>query len=72
MSRAEAREAISGEDLLQRLEDSGIIIRSDNAPGLAEEAPEAYKNVHDIVDVVEQAGLCSRVARTVPLGVLKG
>ncbi len=72
MSRSRAREDISGEDLRKRLEDSGIVVRSDNTSGLAEEAPEAYKNVHHIVDVAEDAGLCHRVARTVPLGVIKG
>ncbi|MFO7919154.1 MAG: RtcB family protein [Anaerolineae bacterium] len=72
MSRSQAREEISGEDLRQRLEDSGIVIRSDNTPGLAEEAPRAHKNIHHIVDVAEDAGLCRRVARTVPLGVIKG
>lgn len=72
MSRSQAREEISGEDLRKRLEDSGIVIRSDNTPGLAEEAPQAHKNVHHIVDVVEAVGLCRRVARTVPLGVIKG
>ncbi|MEA3408215.1 MAG: RtcB family protein [Chloroflexota bacterium] len=72
ISRSKARETVSGEDLHQHLENSGIIVRSGNLSGLAEEAPQAHKNVHHIVDVVEDAGLCRRVARTVPLGVIKG
>jgi RNA-splicing ligase RtcB len=39
---------------------------------LGEEAPEAYKNVDRVVDVVERAGLCRKVARLRPLGVIKG
>lgn len=72
MSRSQAREEIDGEGLRKHLEDSGIVVRSDNTSGLAEEAPQAHKNVHHIVDVAEEAGLCRRVARTVPLGVIKG
>jgi len=39
---------------------------------LAEEAPHAYKDVSDVMDVVDGAGLCLKVARTEPLGVIKG
>ena len=40
--------------------------------GLAEEAPEAYKNVDDVVDIVHNAGLAKKVARLKPLAVIKG
>jgi tRNA-splicing ligase RtcB len=40
--------------------------------GLAEEAPEAYKDVNDVVEVAHSAGLCCKVLKAVPLGVIKG
>ena len=40
--------------------------------GLAEEMPQAYKDVSAVVEVAEKAGLCRRIARLVPLGVVKG
>jgi tRNA-splicing ligase RtcB len=40
--------------------------------GLAEEAPQAYKNVDDVVSVVDGAGLSKKVARMRPIGVIKG
>jgi tRNA-splicing ligase RtcB (3'-phosphate/5'-hydroxy nucleic acid ligase) len=47
-------------------------VRCPSPKGLAEEAPFAYKDVDRVVRVVEQAGLARRVARLVPLGVVKG
>ena len=51
---------------------SGVIVRSDGYDTLAEEMPEAYKDVSEVVDVVQRAGLSRKVARLVPLGVIKG
>ena len=72
LSRTAARKQIAGSELRQQLEARGIVVRSPSAKGLAEEAPFAYKDVERVVEVVERAGLAKRVARLVPLGVVKG
>ena len=72
MSRTGARKRIGGADLRRQLEAKGIVVRSPTNKGLAEEAPFAYKDVERVVAIVERAGLASRVAQLVPLGVVKG
>ncbi len=72
MSRSKAKKTIRGEELKRRLEDRGIIVMAGKPSLLAEEAPEAYKDVTRIVDVCEKAGLSRKVAMLTPLGVLKG
>jgi tRNA-splicing ligase RtcB len=72
MSRHQATRRIGGRALRIQLEAGGIAIRPGSERGLAEEAPFAYKNVDEVVTVCEQAGLARRVARLVPLGVVKG
>jgi tRNA-splicing ligase RtcB len=72
MSRTGARRRIGGAELRRELEAKGIVVRCPSNKGLAEEAPFAYKDVERVVEVVERAGLASRVARLVPLGVVKG
>lgn len=72
MSRAQAKKIVHGSQLRQQLTHKGIIIRSDSDQGLAEEAPLAYKDVEDVVDVVHGAGLAHKVARLKPLAVIKG
>jgi len=72
MSRHQAARAVTGAALRRRLETGGITVRGASARGLAEEAPEAYKDVEQVVDVTTEAGLCRKVARLVPIGVVKG
>ena len=72
MSRRQAKREIRGEDLRQQLEEDGIRIRAGSLPGLAEEAPKAYKNVDQVVDVVSKAGIATKVARLTPVVVIKG
>jgi tRNA-splicing ligase RtcB len=72
MSRKAAKKKIRGEELKRRLEARGIKVRTDHLSGLAEEAPEAYKDVTEIVKICEGAGLSRRVARMRPVAVLKG
>ena len=72
MSRTEARRKIQGKPLKEKLEREGIRIRAGSWSGLAEEAPEAYKNVDEVVEVVEKAGIAKRVARLKPIAVVKG
>ena len=72
MSRHQAARSITGPELRQQLEDRGIAVRGASARGLAEETPDAYKDVTQVVAAAEGAGLCRKVARLVPLGVVKG
>jgi len=72
MSRAKAKKIIRGTTLRQELESRGIVVRCDSNAGLAEEAPIAYKDVDAVVNVVAQTGLARKVARLVPLAVVKG
>ncbi|HYH31484.1 MAG TPA: RtcB family protein [Pseudonocardia sp.] len=71
-SRNQAARAVGGEDLRRSLEQQGIVVRGSSKRGLAEEAPNAYKDVSAVVEAAEGAGLCAAVARLVPLGVVKG
>jgi tRNA-splicing ligase RtcB len=72
MSRSQAKKRIWGEDLRRELEGQGITIRAGSMAGLAEEAPEAYKDVDQVVQTVIQAGIAAPVARLKPLVVIKG
>lgn len=72
MSRTAVRRAVDGGELRHRLEADGIVVRAPSARGLAEEAPEAYKDVDRVVEIVERAGLAARVVRLRPIGVVKG
>lgn len=72
MSRSQAKREVWGEDLMKRLEKEGIQIRAGSMPGLAEEAPEAYKDVDRVVESVVGAGIAEKVAVLKPLIVIKG
>jgi tRNA-splicing ligase RtcB (3'-phosphate/5'-hydroxy nucleic acid ligase) len=72
MSRTAVRKAVDGAALRRQLEADGIVVRALSARGLAEEAPEAYKDVNRVVEIVERAGLAGRVVRLRPVGVVKG
>lgn len=72
MSRSKAKKSIWGEDLRKELEGDGIHIRAGSMAGLAEEAPAAYKDVDSVVETVAGAGIAKKVARLVPLAVIKG
>ena len=72
MSRHEAMRRMSGQEVIKSLESKGIIVKCWSLRGIAEEAPMAYKDVDEVVDVVHQAGLSKKVAKLVPLAVIKG
>lgn len=72
MSRAGAKRSITGKEVLEELTEKGIMVRTDNIKGLAEEASEAYKDVEKVIEIVEGSGISKRVARMKPLGVIKG
>jgi tRNA-splicing ligase RtcB len=72
MSRAQAKKAGRGHDLVGDLRQRGVVIRARSLGGVAEEMPWAYKDVAEVVDVVDRAGLARRIARLRPLAVVKG
>ncbi len=72
MSRSQAKKTIRGEKLRQDLQRDGIQVRAGSMSGLAEEAPQAYKDVDEVVRVVTGAGIARKVARLVPVAVIKG
>jgi tRNA-splicing ligase RtcB len=72
MSRHAAKRAVRGDQLRRDLEARGIRIQAGSLPGLAEEAPQAYKEVDAVVEVVTQAGIAQKVARLRPIVVIKG
>ncbi len=71
-SRSAAKRHLSGRDVLESLQSRGITVRAGSLAGLAEEAPEAYKDVSSVVGVAHNAGISRMVARTRPIGVIKG
>lgn len=72
MSRAGAKRSITGREVLEELTKKGILVKTDNIKGLAEEASEAYKDVEKVIEIVEGSGISKKVARMKPLGVIKG
>ena len=72
MSRTAAIKHAQGRRIDRELAEAGIIARCRSWKGLAEEQPEAYKDVSVVVDVVHRAGLAKKVARLHPIGVIKG
>jgi tRNA-splicing ligase RtcB len=71
-SRSEAKRHVSGRDVMNELESRGIKVMAGSMAGLAEEASEAYKDVKQVVGVAQNAGIAHIVARTKPIGVIKG
>lgn len=72
LGRMAAKKLIQGNELRTRLEGQGITVIAGRPSTLAEEAPEAYKDIDRVVDVCHNAGLSEKVARLTPLGVIKG
>jgi tRNA-splicing ligase RtcB len=72
MSRHAAKKAARGHDLIGELAASGTLVRAAGRATVAEEMPEAYKDVADVVEVVQQAGIGHAVARLKPMAVIKG
>ncbi|GAB6059526.1 RtcB family protein [Desulfonatronum parangueonense] len=72
LSRSQALKRTPGRDILTQLTSQGILIRTNHLKGLAEEAPAAYKDIHQVVEASTQAGLTNKIARLSPLGCLKG
>ncbi len=72
LSRHKAVRAAKGRSICRELEDQGIIARSRGKRTMAEEMPEAYKDINNVVQVMHDAGIARKVARLKPLGVIKG
>jgi tRNA-splicing ligase RtcB len=72
LSRSAAVQACRGRSISRELENKGIIVKSSGRETLAEEAPDAYKDVNEVVSVVHGAGISKKVCRMRPLGVIKG
>jgi len=72
MSRHQAIKTAKGRAIARELEDKGIIVRGASQGTIVEEMPEAYKDVTDVVNVVHNAGISLKVAKLVPMGVIKG
>jgi len=72
MSRHQALKRWRGEKILAELRKRGIIVRAKSKRGAAEEAPEAYKDVTEVVESAHRAGLACKVAKVLPMGCIKG
>jgi tRNA-splicing ligase RtcB len=72
MSRTKAKKQFQGKKLQEEMAQRGIYVRSVSFAGLAEEAGGAYKNVDQVVEATERAGISRRVARFIPIGNVKG
>ena len=72
MSRHKAKKVARGRSIFRELQEAGIFVRSDSKRTVAEEIPEAYKDVADVVEVMDGAGIATKVARLEPLAVIKG
>jgi len=72
MSRTKAKKGVMGAELKKRMEDAGIIVKAVSMSGLAEEAGFAYKNISEVVDTMEMAGISRKVVELKPIGNIKG
>jgi len=72
MSRMQAKRTTRGENVRQRMKESGILVRTGYMPGLAEEAAFAYKNIDAVVEAVDALGISKKVARFYPILNIKG
>lgn len=72
MSRAQAKRSIRGEQIQRDMKQRGIIVKAVSMSGLAEEAGFAYKNISEVVEAVDRAGITKKVAELRPIGNIKG
>jgi len=72
MSRHAAARSLSPQEIISQLKAKRILVKCYSLRGIAEEAPQAYKNIDEVVEIVHQAGLSKKVARLKPLAVIKG
>jgi len=71
-SRTAAKRSLRGADVARALATRGITVKTGSISSLAEEASEAYKDVTEVVEITDKVGISHKVARTIPIGVIKG
>jgi tRNA-splicing ligase RtcB len=71
-SRSEALRTLRGSDIINQLKNKGIEVKGGSIKGIAEEAPQMYKDIDEVIRVSHGIGIGNMVARFVPLGVIKG
>ncbi|MBA7619456.1 RNA-splicing ligase RtcB [subsurface metagenome] len=71
-SRGAAKRSLRGIDVARSLAAKGITVKARSMASLAEEAPQAYKDVSEVVEITHKAGISRKVVRTKPIGVIKG
>ncbi|MBM4174718.1 MAG: RtcB family protein [Ignavibacteria bacterium] len=72
LSRNKAKQLMTADEAVKKLNEKGITIHASTRSGITEEIPEAYKNISSVVDVVHRAGISLKVAKLKPIGVIKG
>jgi len=72
MSRTQAKRQWHGRDVVRMLEEKGVLVRGHSYSGIAEEAPESYKDVSEVVDAAHHANLARKVVRLKPIACVKG
>ena len=72
MSRAQAKRSVRGDQLRRQMEQQWIIVKAVSMSGVAEEAGIAYKNISEVVETVDRAGITKKVAELRPIGNIKG
>jgi tRNA-splicing ligase RtcB len=72
MSRAQAKKTIRGEQVQKQMKQRGILVKAVSMSGLAEEAGFAYKDISEVVETVDRAGITKKVAELRPIGNIKG
>ena len=72
MSRSKARRQYTEEDVKKSLSEKGIYVKAMTRDGVVEETPQAYKDVNRVVNVSHELGIATKVAKLVPIGVIKG
>ncbi len=72
MSRHQAKRQARGRSVFRELEEKGVVVMAAGRATVAEEMPDAYKDVADVVDVIHRAGISTKVAQLRPMGVVKG
>jgi tRNA-splicing ligase RtcB len=72
ISRMKAKEKFSAEKIIEELNKNNILIETASKKGLVEEAPEVYKDIEEVIKVSENSKLTKKIARLIPIAVIKG
>ena len=72
LSRNQAKRAAHNRDLFKEMSQKGVVVQARGKGTMAEEMPEAYKDVANVVNIMHHSGICNKVVRLKPLGVIKG